>query len=360
MLPSVRGKTTNSEHNRYRFCFLLKQGLRACVGSRPVFHFSGQNGIILNSQLTAEAAALIASQSLPLAEGTCSFSPTALYDFWFHGQEHLKQRRKTLAPFAENDAANPLSEKELEVILKDFFAEEMLIRVVTAIFTAADKRRHQCQAEPIARSLYLSFLDVKRTALSILLSEEQLSLDTLKSINRIRRSIERWTDLFLGQMVYQFGLDEFAHEPDRARDFGEDQISNLSAPLPVQTWDLITAGLRISFPAGLTSSTDTHWETMLGALIACFPPECFNDSSTLKSLQRIRIERSGLHPETSPDRLPEQLTSPLFRSLFESQSQKPILPKSTSQLKVKESAIQPQQSISFSQLKKRNAGPSSS
>tara|TARA_R110002095_G_scaffold188226_5_gene165636 strand:+ start:100528 stop:101520 length:993 start_codon:yes stop_codon:yes gene_type:complete len=330
------------------------------VVSSPLFLYSGQNGTILNSQLTAEVAALIASQSLSLAEGTKPFSPTALYDFWFHGQEHLKQRRNVLEPFANEDENSQISEKELEVILKDFFAEEMLVRVVTAVFTAADKRRNQCQAEPIARSLFLSFLDVKRLALSILVSEKHISLDALKSINRIRRSIERWTDLFLGQLVFRFGLEEFAHDVARSKDFGEDQVSNLNVPHPIQTWDLITAGLRISFPAGLSSKTDDHWEKMLGAIIACYPAECFNDSATMKSLQRVRIERSGLHPETTPDRLPEQFNSPMYRSLFGTHSQKQTIHKQPANLKADLSPLNHKTSISFSKLKKRNPNESSS
>ena len=328
--------------------------------SNPLFLYSGQNGFILNSQLTAEVAALIASQSLSLAEGTKPFSPSALYDFWFQGQEHLKHRRKALEPFASEQADSSISEKELEVILKDFFAEEMLVRVVTAVFTAADKRRNQCQAEPIARSLFLSFLDVKKLALTILVSEKHMSLETLKSINRIRRSIERWTDLFLGQLVLRFGLEEFSHDATRSRDFGEDQISNLNVPHPVQTWDLITAGLRISFPAGLSSKTDDHWEKMLGAIIACYPAECFTTSATMKSLQRIRIERSGQHPEMHPDHLPEQINTDMYRSLFGMQSQKQTIPKQPAKLKAKLSSLNQDASISFSKLKKRNPNESSS
>jgi len=173
----------------------------------------------LNSQLTAEATAQIASQSLLLVEGTTPFPSTALYDFWFHGQEHLKQRRKVFEPLTTEDIKREISEKELELIFKDFFTEEMLIRVITAVLTAADKKRNQCQAEPIARSLLLSFLEVKRLALTVLVSEKHLSLESLKRINRIRRSIERWTDLFLGQFVLRFGLGEFAHDVDRSKDF---------------------------------------------------------------------------------------------------------------------------------------------
>jgi hypothetical protein len=331
-------------------------------GFKPsVFSNSGQNGNILNSQLTAEAAALIASQSLSLVEGTNPFPANALYDFWFHGQEHLKQRRKAFEPLTTEDLKPEFSEIELELIFKDFFAEEMLIRVVSAVLTAADKRRNQCQAEPIARSLLLSFLDVKRLALVILVSEKHLSLESVKRINRIRRSIERWTDLFLGQFVLRFGLEEFAHDPARSRDFGEDQSSNLNTPHPVKTWDLITAGLRISFPSGLTSKIGDNWEMMLGAIMACYPPECFNQSATLKSLQRIRIERSGSHPETSPDRLPEIFNTLMNRSLFETKSQNnPFQNQSVKKNAVSAFNLPNSQSISYSKLRKRKSDENSS
>jgi len=315
----------------------------------------------LNSQITGEVAALIASQGFSLVEGTKPFPPHALYDFWFQGQEHLKQRRKVFEPLTIDDSSSEISETELEIIFKDFFAEEMLIRVITAVLTAADKRRNQCQAEPIARNLLLSFLEVKRLALIILVSEKHLSLDCVKRINRIRRSIERWTDLLLGQFVLRFGLEEFAHDVARSKDFGEDQSSNLQTPHPVQIWDLITAGLRISFPSGPTSKIGDNWEMMLGALMACYPPECFNQSATMKSLHRIRSERSGLHPETTPNRLPDNFETVLYGSVFESSAQnQSILNQPDINQSGTSSAINQDQAISYSNLKKRNWDETSS
>jgi len=333
-----------------------------CVQA-SLFQISRQNGIILNSQFTAEVSALIASQSLSLVEGTKSFPPDALYDFWFHGHEHLTERRHILEPMATDDARLEISEAVLEIILKDFFAEEMLIRIVAAVLTAADKRRNQCQAEPIARNILLSCLEVKRLALIILVSEKYLSVESIKKVNRIRRSIERWTDLLLGQLVLRFGLEEFAHDVARSKDFGEDQVSNLNTPHPVQIWDLITAGLRISFPSGLTSKVSNHWEIMLGALMACYPPECFNHSTTMKSLQQIRIERTGLHPESTPNRLPENFGTLIYDSLFEANSQNLAVPNQTAS-KISDMPSSPAaykgKSISYAKLKKRNWDETSS
>lgn len=320
-----------------------------------VISLSRQNGIPLNSQITAEIAAVIASQSLALIEGTTPFSSDVLCDIWFHGQEHLKQRRRVLEPLAQSDTPHDLSEAELEVIFKDFFAEEMLMRVVTTVLAAADQKRKQCQAEPISRSLFLAFLDLKRVVLAVMVAENHLSLDALKRINRTRRSIERWTDLMLGQFVLRYNMQEFAHDPDRSRDFGEDQSSNLNAPSPVQTWDLITAGLRISFPAGLTSQSSDHWENMLAAVMACYPAECFHQSAMMKSIQHIRIARSGLAAETHPDQVPE-----LFRTLLphtSSNDQNPPHFKPTKQQQQINSSS-PNQGISFSHLHKRTSkGP---
>ncbi|MCA9004175.1 MAG: hypothetical protein KDA70_02795 [Planctomycetaceae bacterium] len=308
----------------------------------------------MNSQITAEIAAVIASQSLSLIEGTAPLSSDVLCDFWYYGQEHLKQRRRVLEPLAKSDTPSDLSESELEVIFKDFFAEEMLIRVVTTVLAATDQKRKQCQSEPIARSLYLAFLDLKRVVLGVMVAENHLSLDALKRINGTRRSIERWTDLMLGQFVLRYDLQEFAHDPERARDFGEDQSTNLNAPSPVQTWDLITAGLRISFPAGLTSQSSDHWEKMLAAVMACYPEDCFHQSAMMKSIQQIRIARSGLAAETHPDQIPEQ-----FRTLLphtSSNNQPHFKPTDPKQQEL--DSAPKKQGISFTHLHKRNTkGP---
>lgn len=315
----------------------------------------------MNSQNNAEVAALISAQSLSLVEGTKAFPPNVLYDFWIHGQEHLKQRRKVIEPLTSANLQKDYSEDELEVIFKDFFAEEMLIRIVTAVFTAADQRRNQCQAEPIARSLFLSFLDVKRLVLLVLVSEKHLSMDSLKRINRTRRTIERWTDLLLGQLVLRFGVEEFAHNISRAKDFGEDQSSQTNPTHPTQIWDLIKAGLRISFPSGDTSKTGDYWELMLGAIMACYPSECFNHSATMRSLHQTRIQRSGLHPETNPNRQPEYIHTQMNRSQANSHPDKNSSQNSSFKTNSNiANPVQNNQSISFSKLKKRNSTDSSS
>lgn len=312
----------------------------------------------MNSQLTAQVAALISSQSFSLVEGSDPFAPELLCDFWSHGQKHIKHRRATLDALIQSESKIEAAENELEIIFRDFFAEEMLIRVVTAIYTAADQRRGQCQAEPIARSLFLSFLDVKRIILKILVSEQGLSTETLKRINATRRSIERWTDMLLGQYVQRLGLDEFAHDVERARDFGEDQLSEQNAIHATQTWNLINAGLRVSFPSGLTSQTTADWESMLGAVLACFPADCFSQSATIKSLRQIRYERSGTDAESSPDGLPE-----IFRQRMLGLSISNVSPgKMSKQISPSDSqkpAFSSSQSISFTQIRHRNQKESS-
>ena len=303
-------------------------------------------------------AALISSQSFSLLEGTEPFAAEHLCDFWSHGQKHIKHRRATLEAFAQSELKIEASVDELEIIFRDFFAEEMLIRVVTAIFTAADQRRGQCQAEPIARSLFLSFLDVKRIILKILVSEQGLSTDTLKRINTTRRSIERWTDMLLGQYVQRLGLDEFVHDVERARDFGEDQLSEQNAIHAAQTWNLINAGLRVSFPSGLTSQSTADWETMLSAVLACFPADCFSQAAIMKSLRQIRYERSGAGADSSPDVLPEILRQRML-GLSISDVSPGKMSKEISPFDSHKPAFPSPQSISFTQIRHRNQKESS-
>lgn len=313
----------------------------------------------MNSQQTAQVAALITSQSFSLVEGTESFSPETLCDFWFHGQEHVKHRRAALLEMSESAEKIAASQEELEIIFKDFFAEEMLVRIVTAIFTASDQRRGQCQAEPIARSLFLSFLDVKRIILKILVAEQGLSVESLKRINTTRRSIERWTDMLLGQYVRRFGLEEFAHDSARAADFGEDQLTQLNAPHAAQTWNLIAAGLQISFPAGVTCQSNEHWEAMLGAVLACFPSDCFSNSATIKSLRHLRYERSGRHAESTPDQLPEIFRQRMHNHSHSSGNAANSSLKPANQPDPQSSLFSQSKAISFSQLRHRNSEESS-
>ena len=100
---------------------------------------------------------------------------------------------------------------------------------------------------------------------------------------------------------------------------------------------------------------------MLGALMACYPPECFNQSATMKSIYQIRIERSGLHPETNPTRLPEDFETLMYHSLPKtSPANQDLLNQPANNLSDTPISNYTGQPISYSKLKKRNLDETSS
>ena len=253
----------------------------------------------------AEFTALVASQSPLVIEGLSPVPDGPLWVYWQYSQAALRHWRKTLL---DDDAAADVWRLTQQLdAAQQTLVTEMLTRVWGAVLTASDLHRAQRRAEPIACGVFKTHLDCRRLALQRMAESPAGLDDRMADLDRLRRRVERWTDLLLGPLVARFGdrVAQFAYEPRRALEFGQEGTIQMFGGISPPAWAFLMAGLQTSFSGRRPSSTNwpEHLLPILRSILAMFPDDAFAGEGLIKSLRIARIDRSSRIAERA-DTLP--------------------------------------------------------
>lgn len=256
--------------------------------------------------MVAEFTALVAAQAPLIIEGTSPLAEGPLCVYWQHSKTLWPRRRRELDELCSEMVANDSSDRIQQVvtIASDLLIGELLTRVAGAVLTACDRRQRLRRAEPIARNVLTVHQQCRASVLRLLLHSTCLPADQLAELDRLRRRVERWTDMLLGPLVAHYGneLADFAFDPRRARDFGEDQSQARFGSTSRPAWSFLLAGLRSAFPSpsGPTSVNDPTLP-ILRSVLALFPEDAFHPEGPIQSLQQTRVARASEHCEGPPE-----------------------------------------------------------
>lgn len=249
----------------------------------------------MNNRQTVEIAALISALSPHFVEGRDALPAGMLEKFWDRSQRRLKLWLMAVSRYQRQYTQVPPDEhlqmwRDLEPVLEEIFVSEMLTRVWGAALVARDQVGGTRANEPIARNVLLGHLDARKRALQVLVTDTTLTLEHLASIDRIRRRVERWTDLLLGHLVESYQVDDFAFDPVRAREFGTQQLLQTAERPRDQVWVLLLVGLRMAFPAdGTAPPNELLQEEIISSIMACIPPAAFQSAGPFKPVIERRM-----------------------------------------------------------------------
>ena len=261
----------------------------------------------MNLRQTVEIAGLVSAYNFPVIERGAALPSDRLQRYWTASRKRQGQWKTELDQAGRDLAAAPARDvpavwNRITPTLEEIYSTEMLTRVWGATLVAVDRVRRTTEAEPLARNVMLGHMEARHGALELMVRASHVPLADMARLDRIRRRIERWTDLLLGHLVERFGLDDFAFDAERAVDFGSEQIGRDSALRPEQVWDLLLLSLRMAFPvttAGPLPRAALQIE-IVGTVLGCFPEDAFHQEGAFKTATYNRIIRSGDHAERHP------------------------------------------------------------
>lgn len=255
----------------------------------------------------ARLAALIAAQGPALVLAREPIAADAVVRYWTAARQRFDLWNQGLKRFSElENAGRSLAirdwwQQHLPMI-EEVLVSETLTRVMAATGTALDAPCNHGDVEPITHSVYITHLEARNRILRLLLFGRGGSVEEALRLNRLRRSVERWTDYLLGPLVSQNpDTASFAHDAGRARAFGEEasqvhgsgQAATLSAlsaaALQTSLWALCER--RAALPQA---------NRQLGqAVLGCLGSGLFDSLGLLKSATTQRIA-ANLSPECRP------------------------------------------------------------
>ena len=293
-----------------------------------IAQFANSQGVTtVNQRLVAEFTALVAAQAPLIIEGTAPLAEGPLCVYWQHSKTLWPRRRHELEELCSqaDSTAPPDRVPRMIAIASDLMVGELLTRVAGAVLTACDRRQRLKRGEPIARNVLAVHQQCRASVLRVLLHSTSLPADQLAELDRLRRRVERWVDVLLGPLIAHYGneLCDFAFDPRRARDFGEEQSQARFQSTSQPRWSFLLAGLRSAFPNGSTTvSQNDPVMPIVRSVMALFPDNVFQSEGPIQSLRQSRIVRSSEQSE-GPLELSDQSLQRLRHDLASSTRRAP-------------------------------------
>ncbi len=190
-------------------------------------------------------------------------------------------------------------------VIEEILLSEMLTRVWSGVLAAHDRRRGESEGDPIARSVMMGHLEARHRALTLLLHNPGVGMIAAAELNRLRSRVERWIDLLVGGLLERDEFNQFAIDPERAREFAADFRERRRQPLAQHSWQLTLASLKSAFRAERDNhSGNARVNTRIAsAIVACFPPELFDATGVLQSLWVVRLTNAATDAQGMIDEL---------------------------------------------------------
>lgn len=193
-----------------------------------------------------------------------------------------------------------------EPMLVDVLAGELTARVWGAVLTACGRARRSTAAERIAREVLKGQIEARECVLRLLTDGPFLTLERVVKLDRLQKSLQRWTDLLLGHLVRRHALKDFPFDLERSLDFGEEQLRDSWEAQQDQVWGLYFVCLRSQFPAtALPVGIYAEWrDEIFRSMLACLAGPLFLDDGLLKSVRMQRLLTNGMRHEGPPAAVP--------------------------------------------------------
>jgi len=262
----------------------------------------GSGDRLVNLRSLLELLTLVSAHSPHLIESDSGIPLDALQRFWScsRAQSRLWLAELNAPSDLHCEGTSPgeidyLTLQRLQPLLTDILVGGAVTRVWGAIVAACDRKTWKQDGIPVAESVLTQHNAVWNRLLQFLVDHRNDAGDEPGRIDQLRRQIERWTDVLVGHLVVRFGVSEFAFDAERARDFGEEQLSENWGRRDLQSWDLYLTCLRTTFPPLRLSRGRLKYlrEEQMRQMLSSFPAEVFGDEGTLKPVWLRRLEKGG-------------------------------------------------------------------
>jgi hypothetical protein len=259
--------------------------------------------MLMHSRELAELAALIAVHSGVIVQGAGQVPHASSEQYWSASKCRLDRWGRILrqlAGAAEQPQLPPtLAWPRVRPTLEEILVSELLTRLWAATAAAYDAAREQQELEPIARNILAGHLEARRRVLSLISDGRVIELREAVRLNQLRRRVERWTDMLLAHLSGAVEIDEFAFEPDRAREFAADLDHEAVSNQRRFTCQIMLASLQASFADGLDDrSINQDLNRRIGAaVLAAFREEITDSTGLVKSLWLQRLSQTASDTE---------------------------------------------------------------
>ena len=248
----------------------------------------------MHARQLIELAALAACHAPAILNGPGRMDAAGVEHYWVASKCRLDLwgraiKQMALAPTPE---VSPAQAARYAAVMEEVLASEVLTRVWSALLDAYDQRHGQHELAPIARSVYLGQLEMRNRVLQLLVSGPHVSGHQAVALDRLRRRVERWSDLLVGHVLVLSDVRRYAADPDRALSYVDDLRQRPDQTLDPLAWQVSLAAIRASFLSGCSTAV-AHAEAnarVAASVLACLEPAMFDATGLFPALWVLRLE----------------------------------------------------------------------
>lgn len=271
----------------------------------------------MHSSQLAELGSWIAVNSDNLVYGEQAQPSRVATTYWTASKLRLQRWVTALKMFEQDfnrlleDGTEPESMEAghnpwpaLQIVVQEILMSEMLTRIWSAAVLTHDWNHQSDEMHGLAHSIHVAHIEARNRAVRIMLRGQVFDETAFDQMNSLRRRIERWTDLFLGQLPQHAQTSAFGFDRNRVQDFNAEQRGSVGPEY--QTRQRILAA---SFSADLlrnrlpyAANPDLNRDIAAG-ILSCFPSDRFDSNGLPKSARMIWLEKSHRDTQVLVDQL---------------------------------------------------------
>ena len=248
----------------------------------------------MHSRFLVDVAAISANQSQTLLFRTQTANQWRGEQFWALSRARMNlwmQRMKRVRAWQENQAELDATTfwNDLEPVLEEVFYSEVCTRIWCALLASADHHALPGELDPIARSVFVTCLEVRRQALRLLLYSRGIPQINATPMNRMRYECELWTDQLLARIEPLATAYQFCFEKKRLKQTSKWLKQQGNTRDAYQGWNAFLTGLSSTLSGRLGCEpvcADLNAD-LCAVLLGCLPDTSFDGTGQLRDTFRI-------------------------------------------------------------------------
>jgi len=257
----------------------------------------------------ADLATILAHHGPAMFARHSPVSRDVAHRYWVASRGRLDLWHQTMARYSQaRSSGDPFRMRrwwdEHLPVMEEILTSELLTRVVTALADGIDRRLGRDEFSPIAEAVYWTHLEARNRVQSTMLDRRGCSVRDAVRLNQLRRTLETWIDMLIGQLAgHDDLLVRFGIDPSRTRLHARESMIGSTAG----SWPVLAALTRSSLSESLrgklspAAALPQANRAVTDSILQMLRPDLFDGYGTLKSVWLQRIETAGCQSDQQID-----------------------------------------------------------
>ncbi len=267
-----------------------------------------------------EVAGLLAAHAKAIVTDQSQLPEQSVVDYWVASRCRFDSWGVDLRSYGaagEKSDERPFSPRLFRLAV-EIEASEVLARTMAAIGIAHDTHHRRHQTAPVTSNTLVCHREATLRLHALVARRDERAYREVGKFRHLRRQLHELTDRLIGCLLPLGPVTPYAHDPHRARHWGDMASDRVARGLEPADWPELSgaiATLRHDFATQGPNSEQNH--RVAAAAMGLFTPELFDSFGLLRTTWLRRLERVSddttvlveewlgtIEPGIPPERLP--------------------------------------------------------